>query len=587
MEILLLLALMLCATALFATEKVSVDLVALLLLSALMVSGLVTMEEGISGFSNPATITVGAMFILSAGLKKTGALSALGRQLFQLGKNLSLALLAMVITVGGLSAFINNTAAVAVLLPLVLSMCARRKIPASRLLIPLSYASQLGGVCTLIGTSTNLLVNAILERSGHGSLSMFEFTPLGLIMMGTGIVYFFVAGPWLLPSRGGGELTEAYGLQDYLTELHVMENSPLVGKTVRQSDLAQLHDVTVLEILRKRQKIWSPWHEPLREGDILLVRGSIKDVMELKATAKLEIEPDFKLRDETLRTEDLTLVETMVPPRSRLIGKTLIELDFWWHYNTIVLAIKRHDRPLHEKLNRIHLRMGDVLLLQGRTEEIDRIRRDEDFLFLSEVEQPSLRVGKAPVALGIITLVIGLAAMGILPILITAILGCVAMVLTRCISMEEAYASVDWKVLFLMAGVIPLGIAMDRWGAAALIASESLKLFGRYGPAGILAVLYIITAVLTEFMSNNASAILLTPIAISTAAAMGVDPKPFVMAICYAASTSFSTPVGYQTNTMIYSAGAYRFSDFMKAGIPLNLILWGVSVYFIPILWPF
>jgi di/tricarboxylate transporter len=586
-EIILVLTILVVAVALFVSERFSVDLIAIMVLATLLVLGLVTMEEGLSGFSNQATITVGAMFILSAALQKTGALTALGRRFIRMGKSPSVLLLVVMVTIAAISAFINNTAAVAVLLPLVLAVSARRKISPSKLLIPLSFASQFGGVCTLIGTSTNLLVSAISDERGYGAFSMFEFARLGTIMLTAGVLYIFFVGRWFLPSRRTDNLAEAYHLGEYITELRVLPGSPLVGRSIIKSKFGQTHDATVLEILRDNQKIWSPLHEPVQAGDVLLVRGKIKELMDLKATEKLEIEPEFKLQESALEARDLMLVEALVAPRSRLMGRTLGEIDFRRRYNTIVLAIQRRSHTLNEKLNQVRLRFGDALLLQAPKEEIARLRRDDNFIVLEELDEPALRRTKIPIALGIIALVVSLAAWQVLPIVYTAIMGCVAMVVTRCLTLEEAYNAIDWKVVFLLAGILPLGIAMQNSGAAAFLTDQGLKLVGGFGPIAVLAMIYFLTATLTECMSNNAAAVLVAPIAISTAVGLGVDPKPFLMAVCFAASTSFATPIGYQTNTMVYSPGGYKFTDYMMVGIPLNLIFWGLAVYYIPKFWPF
>jgi len=328
MEIVLVFGILVLAVVLFATEKFPIDLVAVMVLGALLVLRLVTPEEGVSGFSNPATITVGSMFVLSAGLQKTGALNALGRALIRLGRFPSLLLVMVMVVTGLASAFINNTATVAVFLPLVLAVCSRRKLSPSKFLIPMSFASEFGGVCTLIGTSTNLLVSSIAVRSGLPPFSMFELGRLGLILCGVGIVYLLLIGRWMLPSRRGEQLTEAYHLGEYITELRVLEGSPLIGKTILESKFGQVHDATVLEILRDQQKIWSPLSEPLRVADVLLVRGKIQDLMEMKTTKKLEIEPEFKLKDEALEVGDVQLVEALVSPGSHLIGRTLAEMNF-------------------------------------------------------------------------------------------------------------------------------------------------------------------------------------------------------------------------------------------------------------------
>ncbi|MCG3147326.1 MAG: hypothetical protein PCFJNLEI_00765 [Verrucomicrobiae bacterium] len=588
----LVLAILVAAVWLFATEKFPVDFVAVMVLGAVMVTGLVTVEEGISGFSNPATITVGAMFVISAGLTKTGALQTVARWFVRASKHPFVLLLVLIPAVALPSAFINNTPVVAVFLPLVLAVCAKRKFSPSKFLIPLSFASQFGGVCTLIGTSTNILVSTLSEKAGHGAFAMFEFSQLGLIMVVAGVVYFLTIGYWQLPERRGEELTATYQLGEYITELQVMPESPLIGQTVASTKFGQKYEVTVLEILRQKEKLFSPLHEPIQTGDVLLVRGKVADLMELKASSKLEIESEFKLGDAALQSADLSLVEVLVAPQGRLIGRTLVELDFNKLYRCIVLAVQRRGQTIREQIKHVRLESGDALLLMGPKTDIGRLRADDNFVVLEPVDEPALRRRKGPLALLIIGLVVFAASVPLfggkpLPILAAAVLGCIAMVVTRCISLEQAYAAIDWKVIFLLAGVLPLGIAMEKTGAARWIAQFGVELVGSFGPIAVLAMLYLITAMLTECMSNNAAAVLLTPIAISTAVGMDVSPRPFLIAIMFAASTAFATPVGYQTNTMIYNPGGYRFTDFMKVGIPLNVVFWILAVYFIPRFWPF
>jgi len=309
--------------------------------------------------------------------------------------------------------------------------------------------------------------------------------------------------------------------------------------------------------------------------------------MAAKTAWKLEMEPEFKLKDEALEAKDLGLAEVLVAPQSTLIDRTLAGVDFRRRYNAIVLAIQARRRTVRVKLNQVKLRFGDALLLLGPKEDLARLRGDPNFLLLEQVEEPALRRAKMPIALGIIAVVVALAALGMMPILVSSIIGCIALVVTRCLTLEEAYAAIDWKVIFLLAGALPLGLAMEKSGAAALLAESTLGRAGALGPVTVLALLYLLTAVLTELMSNNATAVLMAPIAISTAAALGVDAKPLLMAVCFAASTSFATPVGYQTNTMVYHPGGYRYTDFMRVGIPLNLIFWVLAVFFIPKFWAF
>jgi di/tricarboxylate transporter len=586
-EVVLVLAILVGAVALFVSEKLTVDLVALLVLGALLAFGLVTPEQGISGFSNPATVTVAAMFVLSAGLQKTGAAAVVGRLLVRFGRNHFLALVVVMGTVGVLSAFVNNTAAVAVFIPLVMILARRRKIAASKLLIPLSYASQFGGVCTLIGTSTNLLVSAISEQRGYGAFSMFEFSRMGLILFVAGTLYFLAFGRWLLPARESQELSAAFELGEYITELRIGADSPLIGKTVLEGRLGQEFDVTVLRLLHGERTTWAPLRQPMAEGDVLLVRGSIQDLMNLRESAKLEMNVEFELRDEALEAGEQRLVQALVAPRSRLIGRTLKDVDFRNRYQALVLAVQHHGAAVRDQLKTVRLDLGDALLIQAEDAQIARLRADESFIVLDEVDEPGSRRRKAPLVMGVIALAVGLAAFDVLPILVTALLGCLALVLTRSIDLEEAYQAVDWKVIFLLAGILPLGIAMENTGAARLISEQAIGVVGSLGPVAVLAVFYLMTAILTEAMSNNAAAVLLAPIAISTGNQIGVDPRPLLMAITFAASTGFSTPVGYQTNTMIFSVGGYRYTDFLRTGVPLNVVFWILAVIFIPRFWSF
>jgi di/tricarboxylate transporter len=416
---------------------------------------------------------------------------------------------------------------------------------------------------------------------------MFEFSQLGVILLGVGLVYLLVVGPWLLPARRGTDLAETYRLREYITEVRVLPDSPLIGKTVVESRLGERHDANVLEILRQDRRIWSPHDTRLQAGDILLVQANVQNLMDLRARTGLTIEPEFQLKDATLSGDEMALTEALVAPRSTLAGRTLAEAYFRWRYEAIVLALQRQGRLLRGKLARVRLRFGDALLLLLRRQDLPRLRASDDLVVLAEVEAPSLRSGRALLALGIITLVVLAAALGVVPILVSAILGALAMVLTRCLTMDQAFQAIDWRVIFLLAGVLPLGMAMERSGTAAGLAQTALGLVGHFGPLAVLAVIYLMTALLTEVMSNNAAAVLLAPIAISAGTSMGISPKPLLMAVMFAASTSFATPVGYQTNTMVYGAGGYRFADFTRVGLPLNILFWILAVVWIPKFWHF
>lgn len=574
------------AVVLFATEKLPVDVIALMVLAALALLGLLSPEQAISGFSSEATITVAAMFVLSGGLMQTGALDAIGR-LFSRIRSGWLFLLAVMAVIGVVSAFVNNTAAVAVFLPLILAATARNKLSPSKVLIPLSYAAQMGGVCTLIGSSTNLLVHSMARNAGAEGFSLFEFTALGVVCMAAGMLYLLTVGRWLLPEQRTGELIEAYELGKYITELRVTEGSPLIGTSVGEAKLGEKLGVYVLELLRGEEKVWSPRAQKIEAGDVLLVRGDWSRLSALKDDMKLAVDPEFRLSDAQFHHGDRVLAEMMVAPNSQFDGRTLAELDFNWHYNATVLAVHRRGTVLREKLRDVRLHVGDILLLVTSKEEMVHFRRNANVLVLSEREDRSTVQRKAPVALAIMAAVIVAAGVGLVPIVIGALVGSVAMVLTRCLTPEDAYRSVDWQVILLLAGILPIGIALSESGAAAFLADNTLGRVADYGPWVVLATLYLLSLVLSEFMSNAAAAVLLTPIALSTANSLGIDPKPLLVAVTFAASTSFSTPVGYQTNTMVYSVGGYRFADFLKVGIPLNLIFWMIGVLLIPVIWPF
>ena len=587
LEIALVLGVALIAILLFATEKLRIDAVALLVLSSLAILGLVNPGEALSGFSNQATITVAAMFILAAGLQNSGALSGIGRLLGK-AKSPFLFLVVLFGILAVVAPFVNNTAIVAVFMPLVMTAAAGIGMSASKALIPLSYVSQMAGVCTLVGTSTNLLVNAMARDLGHPGFSMFEFTPLGVICLVTGCIYLLTIGRWLLPQTRATELVEHYELGKYITELRVMPDSSLIGTSVGEAKLGEEFGVYVLELLRGEEKVWSPRSQTLEEGDVLIARGDWSKLDELKNETGLEINSEFQLKQRTLEEgTQQVLTEVMIAPRSRLIGSTLAMLDRRWQHSATVLAVHRRGEVLRKQLKEVRLNVGDVLLMLTPESEMPALRRDSNVIVLSQRDQDKPMGWRAPFALATMVLVIAISALGWAPIAITALIGAVAMTLAGCLEADEVYDAIDWRIIILLAGLLPLGIAMSQTGAAEFIVANTLGLVSAFGPLVVLAVLYLMALLLTEFMSNAAAAVILTPIGMSTAALLGVDATPFLIAVTFAASTSFATPVGYQTNTMVYSAGGYRFTDFIKVGLPLNLIFWVLGVIFIPVFWPF
>ncbi len=567
------------AAALFISERWRVDVIALMVLSALLVFGLVEPDDALAGFSSEATITVAAMFVLSAGLSRSGALLGLGRTLSRI-RNPWLMLAIVLAVVGPVSAFINNTAAVAVFLPLLLAAAVASRRAPSKFLIPLSYVAQMGGVCTLIGTSTNLLVNGIAKQAGEPGFGLLEFSELGMIFMGVGAAYLLIAGPFLLPEREAPALPASDEIGKYVTELRVPAGSSLVGRMVADMRAMETHRVYVLELIRGDEKHWAPRSTAIDVDDRLLVQGEWPKLTAFAQAHGLRL-------DAVPQGERGVLVEAMVAPNSRLEGRTLGEVALPEQHQSQVIAIYRRGQRVAEQLRSLPLTAGDLVMLSVPDRELPDLRRDPALVVVSERNEQRIDWTRALISVGVMASVVALAATGVMPIVEAALLGCIALVLLRCLEPDEAYAAIDWRVIVLLAGVFPLGVAMRDSGLAAVIVDYTLAPLGGFGPIAALAALYLVTAVLTEIMSNNAAAVLLTPIALGTAETLGVDAKPMLIAVMFAASTAFATPVGYQTNTMVYSAGGYRFSDFMKIGIPLNLLFFGLAVLLIPHYFPF
>ncbi|MEX2088415.1 MAG: SLC13 family permease [Bacteroidota bacterium] len=589
LEIGVVLLLAIIAVVLFASEKYPVDLVALMLMATLLLTGIVTAEEGISGFSNTATVTVGAMFILSAGLFKTGVVNFLGVQVIRVFRvNFWLAMATMMIVAGGLSAFINNTPVVAIFIPIMLSVAVNMNISASKLLMPLSFAAMFGGVCTLIGTSTNILVSTIAVRYGQPAFSMFEFAPLGLIFFGAGLVYMLLIGIRLIPDRRSDkELTEEFGMGEYLTEIIVQPEAKSVGQPVASCSLVQDVGVEILEVIRDGRRISLPPSVTIiQAGDVLRVRGNVEKIKKLQEREGIALKPSRKFQDKDIVSDEIDLLEAVIAPNSTLEGKTLKRARFRDTYGATALAIRHRGTLMHDDVGTTVLTAGDVLLIEARKEAIERLKEDDAFVFVSEVGLPKFRTRKVLPALAIVAGVVATAAMGVLPIVISAIIGCVLLVVTRCITLEEAYRAIDWKVIFLLAGALTLGVALEKTGTALFISHLLIQTVGQLGPLALVASFYLLTSVLTNAMSNNATAVLVAPIAIASAESLQVDARPFLMAIAFAASASFMTPVGYQTNTMIYGVGQYRFADFLRVGTPLNILFWIIATLMIPYFWP-
>ena len=589
MSLILTIVILATAIGLFISGKLRADLVAICSLTALLVLGLIAPDQALLGFANQATVTIAAMFVVSAGLVRTGLVQWVASGLDRLaGKGEWQLILILCAVIAALSAFMVNTATVAIFIPVAIVLAKNRKIPASRVLIPLSFASQFGGVCTIVGTSTNMLVNGIGISQGIRPFGFFEFAPLGLIMVAAGIAYLVLTSRWLLPKREGeAEQIDKYRLADYLAELQVLANSPLVGRTWEQSKVTRLTTIELSNLMREGRAVAHPGRTKIRPGDLLLLYGHIDRIMAMEHKYGLELMKHARVRDHQLSSHETQLIEVLIPPRSNLIGNTLQKSDFFRRYEATILAIQRRGKILRERLADIELNSGDTLLLQGRRADVSRLMSSANVIVTNDLTERYLRKDKAVAVLLVMLAMVGLAAFNIVPIMVAAIIGAVGVVLTRCVTIEEAYDAIDWKIIFLLGGIIPLGLALEQNGAVLWLADRALQPLLAYGPTALLAATYITAAMLTEAMSNNAAAAILAPMAISLAGLINADPVPFLVAITFAASTSFATPVGYQTNTMVYSPGGYRFTDFTRIGVPLNIVFWILATLLIPLIWPF
>jgi di/tricarboxylate transporter len=583
-------ALVLAALVLFASEIFSFDVVALMIMTLLMYTGILTTDEALSGFSNPATITIGAMFVVSEGIRRTGALEIVGDYFSALGSlNYWIALALMMLIIAVISAFINNTAAVVIFIPVIMSTAREMGVSPSKLLMPLSFAAMFGGVCTLIGTSTNILVDSIARDNGLEGFGMFEFSPLGLIFLAAGFAFLFIVGFRLIPARRKDEsLTDSFEMKKYLTDVILKKAFDGDGKTpdeiIRHWDV----DVDVVRVFRKGNPSGAHGCQTaLEKGDVLRIRGNPRELDKLIRADAISLNPPREWGDQHLTEGDYALVEGVIAPDSELASKSIKEINFSERFGAIVLGIRSRGELQHEKLEKIHLRGGDSLLLTVGCDQLPNLRNDPSFVFVSDVSTTDYKKNKMPLALAILVGVVGGAALNLAPIVATAAAGAILLIVTGCVTSRQAYQAINWKVLFLLAGVIPLGTAMSKTGAAQMLSDFVLEYLGVWGPRAVLSGFFLLTMLLTEMISNQATAAMLAPIAIHAAGQMEVSPEPFLLGITFAASLSFMTPMGYQTNTLIYGPGHYKFTDFTKVGIWLNLIFWAIATVMIPVFWAF
>jgi di/tricarboxylate transporter len=588
-QIALTLTIIVAALALFATEKLRVDLVALMVLLSVGLLGLISPERIFDGFANPAVITVWAVYIVSGGLFKTGVADVMGRGILRLAGDREPRLIATImVTCGVISAFMNNVGATAMLMPAMVGISRRTKIAVSKLLIPLSFSSLLGGKMTLIGTPANILAMGILAERGLSTLGFFEFTPMGIVVLTTGVLYMVLVGRHLLPVREGTQRRrDVYRLREYVTEVRVSTTSPLAGKTLLESRLGQDYDLTVLAIERDGVSLSPIRRDTLvQAGDLFTVEGSADDLVAARGALGLTIEAERKLDIERLEPGNVQLIEATLSPRSSLVGRTLRGVRFRDRYGFTALAIWRHGETITEKLRDLPLLFGDALLLQGSRHRVPELQQGRDFLVLEPLELEQLRRHKAPIAVAALALAILLVVFTDFHISMAMVIAAVIMILTGCLSMQEAHESIDWRTVFLVAGMLPLGMAMEATGTAQYLADIMIDALGDYGPTALLAGTYLLAALITQAMSNAAAMVLIVPIAVDTALGLGANHLTFTMAVVIGAATSFLSPVGHKANVLVFGPGGYRFFDFARVGALLTVALLIVSMIFLPLFWP-
>lgn len=582
---------LLVAIILLVTEKLPVDLTALAVMTVLMVLGILTPRESLAGFANPAPLTVAVLFVVSRALIRTGALVFITDFVIKLSRgNPKRLLFLSLFLVGGFSSFLNNTPVVVLFISIIMAVCCEYSLSPSKFLMPISFISILAGTSTLIGTSTNIIVSDLAAQSGMEPLAMFELSVLGMPMAMAGAVFLFFLSPRVLgdhkapvcETRGGDR-------NKYISELLVPRSSPLIGRPALRAFEERFPNIELYEVVRELQIIDpGPQSAEIQEGDVLLVKATaqqLAQILDEKCALLRDGESGIVTKPHDQKS---VLAELLVPPNSdsvgRSIGSLLAELDA----HIKVIGIKRHWKHYPaEQVSTLRLTVGDVILVQTPVDHLEQIRSSGNLLVIEDVHKTIVNRKKAPLAMGIFLLMILATTIGISDILVSSMSAMMLMLLTRCISIREAYKAIEGRVLILIIGTLALGVALTKTGAASYYAEIMLLPLQGTSPGLVLSAFILLTSVLSLFISNNTTAVLLLPIAVSTASALGVDPRPFVIGICMGASACYATPIGYQTNLLVYGPGGYRFKDYLKLGAPLNIAVWIISSIAIPFIWPF
>lgn len=577
----------------FIREYFPPDVTAMLGVAVLLLAGILSPGEVLGVFSNHAPITIAAMFVLSGALEKTGSIDVMGRVVARLsGSSWIRTMLVTMLAVMGMSAFMNNTPVVLIMIPILLAVARQSSIPASRLLIPLSYASILGGTCTLLGTSTNLLVDGVAQNIGLAAFGIFEITAAGMIMAGVGMLFIVTFGRWLLPALDdeGGELRHELSEKRFVTELIVTPDSDYDGRRLTETRIGKLDTIRVLGIVRQGYPLRGELESLIiRPGDRISLETTLNELMTIAQPRDLwtrDQEPGLEGEIDPICLSDRELAETVISPESPLVNQTVAGSSLRTQDGLDIIAIHRKRGVKTSEFGKLRLLAGDTVLLAGTARALQRANRLRGFANLSLPEFRAYRREKAWIPVLAMALVMTLAALEVMPIVILSIIAAVVVVASGCLSSEEAYKSVQWPLLVLIFAMLAIGGAMQSSGAAQLMADGLAVLASPLGPILMLSLVYLMTSIMTEVISNNAAVILITPIAAGLALSLGLDPRPFVVAVMFAGSASFATPIGYQTNTMVYQAAGYRFVDFVRIGVPMNLLMWATATIVIPIFWP-
>ena len=598
-EIVFVFALLIFAITSFILERIPADLTAITVFGMLLFVSMLTestelptLEGLLSVFGNSAPLTIAGMFIVSGALQRTGAIDLLTSYLRKLVKiPYKGFVFIMVLGVAAASAFINNTPVVIVLMPVILSLSREMGIAASKLLIPLSYASIFGGTCTLLGTSTNLLASGILRDSGHPPIGLFELASIGLPIVVIGALYLISFGNRLLPIRETlTSILSEEERKEFMTEAFVRAGSELEGQTAHESGILKGRGIRLLEIVRHGVAVTGDVaNVPLEAGDRLVLACRPSGVAEANTIKGISLSAGL----ETIAMDEGAIVEGVVNPNATILGRTLSEINFRQRFRMVVVAIHRKGHNQRNRLEKLRLQPGDTLLMMGSNDAISLLSNSDEIILLDRPTLPARSIrAKMPIAIGASVAIVGLAAFNLVPIVAAVALGSAILMLTGCVKPKDAYASIEWGILMIIFGMLALGQAMNSTGASLMIAETMIGLIQSFTPEHLqniimLAFIYIITSTFTEFLSNNAAVALMVPIALGIATTLGVDPRPFVIGCCIAASASFATPIGYQTNTYVYGVGGYRFYDFTRVGLPLNFICFAITVTLTPVFWGF